>query len=403
MKVGRSESSALFFLERGFRLKEITIEQLKRTTLGEGLVLQGCGGDLADWVHGINKQLTMGGILKNGSEFTEYYSFKHEGLTNILFSMDNVDLDIGRLAAWRLQTHNTFAGTWLSDYLPNKFRVELGQLQPEPEDEPIPAPKKVAEPYTIKAYIKHPDRPYDGGFSIPLPTKPEVVQVFLNNLGIDDVHGVKVEEVYSTHDDDKELSHWLDVGLRATGNKHSLEELNFLVAKIVAMDEDQHEMFAATIQSGVYAETVGDMINLTENLDKFDLAPALNSEVYGSFLVTMHGENCEESIEKLKNSTDEYDRELAQYIERLEKCVDNAAFGKLIAKEENGRFTDYGYLRRFEEFGDFKTAYRGIQDIPLEHRLTKPTLEETLQAGKQKSREQFGDPAKFNDKGEIDR
>jgi len=182
--------------------------------------LQGCGGDLADWVHGINKLLTMGGILNNGSEFTEYYSFKHEGMTNILFSMDNVDLEIGRLAAWRLQTHNSFGSTWLSDYLPNKFGIELGQLQPEPETEPTPEPEKTDAPHSLKAYIEHPDRTHVGGVSIPLPTKPEIVQVFLDNLGIDDIHSVKIGEVYAIHDDNN-LSHWLDVALRATDNKHS--------------------------------------------------------------------------------------------------------------------------------------------------------------------------------------
>lgn len=28
-------------------------------------------------------------------------------------------LDIGKLALWRLQTHEVYGGTWLSDFVPN--------------------------------------------------------------------------------------------------------------------------------------------------------------------------------------------------------------------------------------------------------------------------------------------
>lgn len=34
---------------------------------------------------------------------------------------DDVELDVGKLAMWRLQTHGNFGGTWLSDYVPNKL------------------------------------------------------------------------------------------------------------------------------------------------------------------------------------------------------------------------------------------------------------------------------------------
>ena len=88
----------------------------------EGLVLQGCGGDLKEWLDGINDLLTEEGILRNGTAFTEAYAFPHDGLTNLLFPFrDGVDIDIGRLAVWRLATHEQFGGTWLSDYIPNQL------------------------------------------------------------------------------------------------------------------------------------------------------------------------------------------------------------------------------------------------------------------------------------------
>ena len=101
----------------------------------EGLVLQGCGGDLQEWVDGINGLLTEEGILRNGTKFTEAYAFAHDGLTNLLFPFrDDVDLDIGRLAVWRIATHDQFGGTWLSDYIPN--RLEEADMEETAESAP---------------------------------------------------------------------------------------------------------------------------------------------------------------------------------------------------------------------------------------------------------------------------
>ena len=79
-------------------------------------------GDLKEWVDGINGLLTESGILRNGTVFTEAYAFSHDGLTNLLFPFqDGADIDFGRLAVWRLATHEQFGGTWLSDYIPNRL------------------------------------------------------------------------------------------------------------------------------------------------------------------------------------------------------------------------------------------------------------------------------------------
>lgn len=87
----------------------------------EGLILQGCGGDLREWVDGINGMLTEARILRDGSRFENVASFQHGGLTNLLFLFEGVKLDVGKLAMWRLQTYDQFGGTWLSDYVPNKL------------------------------------------------------------------------------------------------------------------------------------------------------------------------------------------------------------------------------------------------------------------------------------------
>lgn len=102
-------------------IKNITLHELRKMNGSEGLVLQGCGGDLQEWVDGINEMLTESGILRNGNRFEKAYTFKNEGLTCLLFPFDNVQLDVGKLAIWRLETRETFGSTWLSDYVPNNL------------------------------------------------------------------------------------------------------------------------------------------------------------------------------------------------------------------------------------------------------------------------------------------
>jgi hypothetical protein len=108
-------------------MKRITTDELRTMTDHEGLIIQGCGGDLTEWVNGINDLLTQEGILQNGDVFKDVSVFEHGGCTNLLFSMENVDLNTGKLAMWRLQSHETFGGTWLSDYLPNRLGVDTNQ------------------------------------------------------------------------------------------------------------------------------------------------------------------------------------------------------------------------------------------------------------------------------------
>ena len=108
-------------------MKHITIEELKQMTDSEGLVLQGCGPDLDAWVSGINKLFTEAGILLDGDTFKDVAAFNCHGDSCLLFKMDSVKLDIGKLAMWRLRSHDTFGGVWLSDYLPNRLGVEPSQ------------------------------------------------------------------------------------------------------------------------------------------------------------------------------------------------------------------------------------------------------------------------------------
>ena len=112
----------------------ISTEQLRRMGDQEGLVLQGCGGDPKEWLDGINQILTDEGILKKGARFVDVYTFQHDGVTCLLFPFkQDMELDMGKLAIWRLGTHSTFGGTWLSDYVPNRLG---GFVQVQEQKEP---------------------------------------------------------------------------------------------------------------------------------------------------------------------------------------------------------------------------------------------------------------------------
>ena len=102
-------------------IKSISLHDLRKMNDSEGLVLQGCGGDLQEWVDGINDMLTESGILQNDNRFEKAYSFKNGGLTCLLFPFEDVQLDVGRLAIWRLRTREDFGSTWLSDYVENNL------------------------------------------------------------------------------------------------------------------------------------------------------------------------------------------------------------------------------------------------------------------------------------------
>ncbi|SDA30292.1 hypothetical protein SAMN02910447_03162 [Ruminococcus sp. YE71] len=101
-------------------IKMIEPEQLRRMSSKEGLVLQGCCGDPQEWLDGINDMLTEAGVLQDGSKFENISVFHYDGGTCILFPFENVKFDVSKFAMWRLQTHEMFGGTWLSDYVPNR-------------------------------------------------------------------------------------------------------------------------------------------------------------------------------------------------------------------------------------------------------------------------------------------
>ena len=114
-------------------MQTLNPETLRYQPHKEGLILQGCGGDVQEWLDGINDLLQENGILLYGDRFEEVSVFRHNERTNLLLDFDGVRLDIGKLARWRLQTYGLFGGTWLSDYVENQLGGFVEQKKEKPD------------------------------------------------------------------------------------------------------------------------------------------------------------------------------------------------------------------------------------------------------------------------------
>ena len=105
------------------KLMLVCTEQLLEMRDVEGIVFPGCGGDLNEWIDGVNNMLTEEGILLNGTAFSHVSVFQDGETTNLLFHFtDDVKMDIAKLAMWRILTHEHWGAKWFSDYMDNYIR-----------------------------------------------------------------------------------------------------------------------------------------------------------------------------------------------------------------------------------------------------------------------------------------
>lgn len=68
-------------------ISTITTDDLRCMESKEGLILMGCGGDLQEWVDGINEMFTESEILKGGSRFEDVSAFQYDGMTCLLYPL----------------------------------------------------------------------------------------------------------------------------------------------------------------------------------------------------------------------------------------------------------------------------------------------------------------------------
>lgn len=172
---------------------------------------------------------------------------------------------------------------------------------------------------------------------LTFPTTTEQVQAALRSIGVD---GLRYEEIIIT-----EYAASVP-GLAATLGEHAhLDELNYLAARLNAMTPEEREVFTAAVRHGEYAGSMQDLINLTYNLDCYELYPEVKTyEDYGRLLVD--------------TGRDFILSENARYY------FDFAQYGEETAINEGGELTPQGYI--FNNRSPSREVYDG-KNIPWQH------------------------------------
>ena len=245
--------------------------------------------------------------------------------------------------------------------------VALSHDSGEPEDTPLqPDHLETANAHrSLRVYVENTHNERLGGFTMPLPTKPKDLRPFLDNIEINDPQDIRIKEIRS---DTVGLDEAVTDAIFNSMSPDALNELNYLAAKIDALHPAALEMYVTILDADRHCGTFAELINLMENLDLFNIQPAFSAEQYGEFLIDTAKDNTSAVFDKLEHSEYSDERELAQYILRLEAHVDAAAYGRAAAELENGVFTESGYLTESE---GFREVYRGPEDIPAEYRVVQ--------------------------------
>jgi Predicted glycosyltransferase involved in capsule biosynthesis len=150
-----------------------------------------------------------------------------------------------------------------------------------------------------------------------------------------------------------------------------LDELNHLAHQIDDMEEEERLTFSGAVEVNLHCDSMAELINLTYNLDAFDLYPGSFSEKeFGEIYSGMESERFVEIVKGFEASEDSEERAFATYLDRLEGNLDLEGYARQVLQEERSFLTSGGYLLPSENM--LPEMYSGPQDIPSEHRLTTP-------------------------------
>lgn len=204
--------------------------------------------------------------------------------------------------------------------------------------------------YPFAAFITNLGKYNEGalvGEWVKFPTTPEELKKVFERIGIGakDDFGQTYEEWFIT-----DYDCYVDGLYDLLGEYANLDELNYLASKLDDMSQDEYEQFQAAMEIGDHTGSIQELINLTENLDCYDVYPDIHD----------HDDLGRYYIEEL---------DAMQVPEHLRNYIDYEAYGRDIALEESGQFTDLGYVRDTgDSFHEYYDGERG--SIPEEYRVT---------------------------------
>ena len=126
----------------------------------------------------------------------------------------------------------------------------------------------------------------------------------------------------------------------------SVDELNFLAAQLQKLDAVELAELNAAMQSPAKMQTIGQLLDYAENTDCFVLIDAKDNRSLGEYYLNDSG--------------------LFVVPDPWKPAIDTDRLGSFIANEEQGTFTDYGYILRTSD--EWKRVHEG-QPVPEEYRV----------------------------------
>ena len=203
--------------------------------------------------------------------------------------------------------------------------------------------------YPFAAFITNLGKYNEGelvGEWVKFPTTAEELKKVFDRIGIGqkDDFGQPYEEWFIT-----DYDCYVGALYDKLGEYENLDELNYLASKLDEMGEGEYAQFQAAMEVGDHSGNLQEIINLTDNLDCYDLYPSIQDyDDLGRYY-----------IEEL---------DAMQVPEHLRNYIDYEAYGRDVAMDESGDFTDLGYVR---DTGDtFHEYYDGEPgSIPEEYRV----------------------------------